>query len=81
MPWNNFGALAHIDMDASFPAARTRLFAHPYDWLVTNVRLDAYNGHARSKAERDRAALASGRCLTSDGRYAEALTVLSPLLK
>jgi len=38
------GALAHIDMDASFPAARTRLFAHPYDWLVTNVRLEAYNG-------------------------------------
>ena len=45
------------------------------------TRLDAYSGHARSKAERDRAALASGRCLTSDGRYAEALTVLSPLLK
>jgi len=39
-----FGALAHIDMDTSFPAARTRLFAHPYDWLVTNLRLQAYNG-------------------------------------
>jgi DNA-binding NtrC family response regulator len=38
------GALARIDMDASFPAARTRLFAHPYDWLVTNVRLEEYNG-------------------------------------
>ena len=45
------------------------------------TRLDAYSGHARSKGERDRAALASGRCLTSDGRYAEALTVLSPLLQ
>jgi DNA-binding NtrC family response regulator len=38
------GALADLDMDASFRAARTRLFAHPYDWLVTNVRLEAYNG-------------------------------------
>jgi DNA-binding NtrC family response regulator len=38
------GTLAHLDMDASFPAARTRLFAHPYDWLITNVRLEAYNG-------------------------------------
>jgi len=45
------------------------------------TRLDAYGAHARSKAERDRAALASGTCLTSEGRYAEALTVLSPLLK
>lgn len=35
---------AHLDMDASFQAARTRLFAHPYDWLITNVRLGAFNG-------------------------------------
>lgn len=44
------------------------------------TRLDAYGGRTRSKDERDRAALASGHCLTSEGRYAEALTVLSPLL-
>jgi hypothetical protein len=36
--------LAHIDGDADFRSARTHLFSKRYDWLVTNIRLDAYNG-------------------------------------
>jgi DNA-binding NtrC family response regulator len=37
-------SLAHVDGRADFPTARARLFAQPYDWLVTNVRLQAFNG-------------------------------------
>src|SRR5688572_15847267 len=35
---------AEIEMGAGLPEARTRLLAKPYDWLITNMRLDAYNG-------------------------------------
>ena len=35
---------ALIDADAAAPAARTRLLTGGYDWLVTNIRLEAYNG-------------------------------------
>lgn len=35
---------AVIDADAAAPAARARLLAGRYDWLVTNIRLEAYNG-------------------------------------
>jgi DNA-binding NtrC family response regulator len=35
---------AQIDADATAPVARTHLFARPYDWLITNIRLEAYNG-------------------------------------
>ena len=43
-------------------------------------RLDAYRRRVRDPRDRDRAALASGQCLTTAGRYAEALSVLAPLL-
>lgn len=43
-------------------------------------RLEEYRGRARDPRDRNRAALASGQCLTSQGRYAEALSVLAPLL-
>ncbi len=36
--------LAEIDTDAGAPTARDLLLVNPYDWLVTNIRLDAYNG-------------------------------------
>jgi DNA-binding NtrC family response regulator len=36
--------LATVDADAKAPAARTHLLGTPYDWLVTNIRLEAYNG-------------------------------------
>lgn len=36
--------VADLDGDADFLAARTHLFSKPYDWLVTNLRLGAYNG-------------------------------------
>jgi DNA-binding NtrC family response regulator len=36
--------LAHIDGDSDFRSARTHLFSKRYDWLVTNIRLSAYNG-------------------------------------
>jgi hypothetical protein len=36
--------VADLDGDADFLAARTHLFSKPYDWLVTNIRLGAYNG-------------------------------------
>jgi DNA-binding NtrC family response regulator len=36
--------IAHIDGDSDFRSARTHLFSKRYDWLVTNIRLDAYNG-------------------------------------
>lgn len=37
-------SLAEVDDCAEFPAARARLFATSYDWLVANLRLHAYNG-------------------------------------
>lgn len=37
-------AHAHVDARADFLSARTRLLMKPYDWLVTNLRLRAYNG-------------------------------------
>jgi DNA-binding NtrC family response regulator len=36
--------IAHIDGDSDFRSARTHLFSKRYDWLVTNIRLNAYNG-------------------------------------
>ena len=36
--------VADLDGDADFLAARTHLLSKPYDWLVTNIRLGAYNG-------------------------------------
>jgi hypothetical protein len=35
---------ALIDGDGDFLSARTHLLSRPYDWLVTNLRLDEYNG-------------------------------------
>jgi hypothetical protein len=36
--------MAHIEGDGDFRSARTHLFSKRYDWLVTNIRLHAYNG-------------------------------------
>jgi DNA-binding NtrC family response regulator len=36
--------LALVDCDADFSTARARLMADHYDWVVTNIRLRAYNG-------------------------------------
>src|ERR1700682_2315029 len=33
----------HVDGDAQFPVAREQLLSNPYDWVVTNIRLAAYN--------------------------------------
>ena len=38
------GKFAHIDSHADFKVARLRLLSNPYDWVVTNIRLAAYNG-------------------------------------
>ena len=35
---------AEIHADGAAPSARARLLGGRYDWLVTNIRLDAYNG-------------------------------------
>jgi DNA-binding NtrC family response regulator len=35
---------AQIDCHSDFVSARTNLLSKPYDWLVTNIRLDEYNG-------------------------------------
>jgi hypothetical protein len=37
-------AVADIDGDADFLVARTHLISKPYNWLLTNIRLGAYNG-------------------------------------
>lgn len=37
-------SVAHVEDCADFPSARMRLFTTPCDWLVTNVRLGAFNG-------------------------------------
>jgi hypothetical protein len=36
--------VATVDAEPGVPTARQRLFGVPYDWLVTNIRLQAYNG-------------------------------------
>jgi hypothetical protein len=36
--------VAGVDAEPGVPTARQRLLTTPHDWLVTNVRLDAYNG-------------------------------------
>jgi ActR/RegA family two-component response regulator len=41
---NAVGNLAGVDADSGVPAARQRLLTTALSWLVTNVRLDAYNG-------------------------------------
>jgi DNA-binding NtrC family response regulator len=38
------GRLTHIDVCSSFQSARALVAATAYDLLVTNVRLEAYNG-------------------------------------
>lgn len=38
------GRLAHVDGHADFKIARTSLLSNRYDWVVTNIRLAAYNG-------------------------------------
>jgi DNA-binding NtrC family response regulator len=41
---NAVGNLAGVDADSGVPTARQRLLTTALTWLVTNVRLDAYNG-------------------------------------
>jgi CheY-like chemotaxis protein len=36
--------VADVDVHADFVGARAHLFSRPYDWLVTDMRLGAYNG-------------------------------------
>jgi DNA-binding NtrC family response regulator len=38
------GRFGHCDAHEAFPAARAHLLSKPYDWVVTNIRLAAYNG-------------------------------------
>ena len=38
------GRFGHVDGDAAFSVAREHLLSHPYDWVMTNIRLAAYNG-------------------------------------
>ena len=38
------GSLAGVDADSGVPTARQRLLTTMPNWLVTNVRLEAYNG-------------------------------------
>ena len=38
------GKLAILDSLADFKGARAQLLSNPYDWVVTNIRLAAYNG-------------------------------------
>jgi len=35
---------AQIDAESDFLSARTHLLSKPYDWLVTDTRLGAFNG-------------------------------------
>jgi DNA-binding NtrC family response regulator len=41
---NAVGSLAGVEADSGVPTARQRLLTTAHSWLVTNVRLDAYNG-------------------------------------
>jgi len=36
--------LGRVDDEAEFEAARTHLLSNRYDWVVTNLRLNAHNG-------------------------------------
>jgi hypothetical protein len=36
--------VADVDVHSDFVSARAHLFSKPYDWLVTDTRLGAYNG-------------------------------------
>ena len=36
--------LGIIDTESGVPTARARLLKNRYDWLITNIRLEAYNG-------------------------------------
>jgi hypothetical protein len=36
--------VADVDCQSDFATARAHLFSKPYDWLVTETRLGAYNG-------------------------------------
>src|SRR5256885_988696 len=36
--------LAEVDDCRDFPVARARLSAASYDWLISNLRLESYNG-------------------------------------
>jgi DNA-binding NtrC family response regulator len=36
--------LGRVDDEADFEAARTHLLSNRYDWVVTNLRLNAHNG-------------------------------------
>jgi ActR/RegA family two-component response regulator len=38
------GSFGHVDDDADFGQARSHLLSSPYDWVVSNIRLDKYNG-------------------------------------
>src|SRR5438552_18003326 len=41
---NAVRTLAHVDDCEDFQTARVHVLANAYDWLVTNLRLRAYNG-------------------------------------
>lgn len=41
---NAADSLAAVDAESGVPTARHRLLAAPYNWLVTNIRVQAYNG-------------------------------------
>ena len=41
---NAVGNFAGVDADSGVPTARQRLLTAAHNWLVTNVRLEAYNG-------------------------------------
>ncbi len=41
---NAVGNLAGVDAESGVPTARQRLLTTALNWLVTNIRLDAYNG-------------------------------------
>jgi DNA-binding NtrC family response regulator len=38
------GKFAHIDSHRDFKLARACMLSNPHDWVVTNIRLAAYNG-------------------------------------
>jgi len=41
---NAVETVAMIDAEPGVPTARQRLLGAPYNWLVTNIRVQAYNG-------------------------------------
>ena len=41
---NAIDTMAMVDAEPGVPSARQRLLGAPYNWLVTNIRLQAYNG-------------------------------------